>query len=160
MSAETVPDYNQLARRLESERAAGMQIALTNGVFDLLHVGHVRLIRDAARECELLVIALNTDASVRENKGDTRPVVPLAERMEMIAAFVGVDYVTSFGERTAHELIETLRPDVYVKGTDWTADTVPERTAVAAYGGRIAICGDEKTHSSSEMIERSGHASS
>ena len=98
--------------------------------------------------------ALNTDESVHLTKGEGRPLVPLEERMEIIAAIEGVDYVTSFPETLANDLLDGLRPDVHVKGTDWTEDTVPEREIVTAYGGRIAICGDEKRHSSTEIIER------
>ncbi len=148
-----VADYNELAQRL-AELRSGKTVALTNGCFDILHVGHVRLLRAAALEGDLLVVALNADESVRRNKGDRRPLVPLEQRMEVIDALAGVDFVTSFSESTADGLLHALRPDVHVKGTDWTADTVPERDVVLAYGGRIAICGDEKTHSSSALLER------
>ena len=134
----------------------GRVVALTNGCFDILHVGHVRMIQAAAQEGDLLVVALNTDASVRRNKGDGRPFVPLEERMEVIAALAGVAFVTSFPESTADALIAALKPEVHVKGTDWTADAVPERAAVEAYGGRILIAGDPKTHSSTGLIEKLG----
>jgi rfaE bifunctional protein nucleotidyltransferase chain/domain len=152
VTARIVPSYAELARELEGLRA-GRTVALTNGCFDVLHVGHVRLLQAAAREGDLLVVALNDDASVRENKGEGRPHVPLEERMEVLAAIDGVDFVTSFGEPTAAGLLEALRPDVHVKGTDWTVETVPEREVVVGYGGRIAICGDPKTHSSTGLIE-------
>ena len=154
MSARIVADYRALAALLGRERAGGPRLVLANGCFDVLHVGHVRLLADARRLGELLVVALNTDASVARNKGPRRPRVPLAERMEVIAALAGVDYVTSFDEPTAHDLIRALRPDVHAKGTDWTADAVPEREEVERHGGRVAICGDPKTHSSSALIER------
>lgn len=154
MSARIVPEYAELAGILEGERGQGRCIALTNGCFDLVHVGHVRLIRDARTLADRLVVALNSDASVRAGKGPERPVVPLAERMEIVAAFEGVDYVTSFDEPTAHRLLEALRPDLHVKGTDWSADAVPERDVVLAYGGRIVIAGDPKTHSSSDLARR------
>ena len=153
MSAQVIPDYLVLAETLASTRQ-GRTVAMTNGCFDILHVGHVRLLRAAAEEGDLLIVALNTDESVRVNKGPGRPLVPLEERMEMIAALCGVDFVTSFSEPTPHLLLEALRPDVHIKGTDWPAETVPERAVVEAYGGRIAICGDEKTHSSSELAQR------
>lgn len=156
MHAEIELDYRRLAERLESVRKSGLRLALTNGCFDVLHVGHVRLLREARAQGDLLVVALNDDASVRANKGDARPWVPLEERAEVIASLRGVDYVTSFGEPTAAELLATLRPDVHVKGTDWTAETVPERAIVEAYGGTIAICGDPKTHSSTALIRRLG----
>jgi rfaE bifunctional protein nucleotidyltransferase chain/domain len=153
MTATIVPDYHELQERLAPLRQ-GRSLALTNGCFDLLHVGHVRLLSAASTQAELLVVALNTDESVHQTKGEGRPLVPLEERMEIIAAIEGVDYVTSFPETLANDLLDALRPDVHVKGTDWTEDTVPERECVTAYGGRIAICGDEKRHSSTEIIER------
>ena len=151
MKGRIVPDYHALAAELERERRQGRSIALANGCFDVLHVGQVRLIADARNEAHLLVVALNSDESVRANKGAGRPHVPLAERMEGIAALDGVAYVTSFPEPSAEHLLRTLHPDVHVKGTDWTAETVPERDVVTAYGGRIAICGDPKTHTSSDL---------
>ncbi len=154
MTARIVGDYRALAEELERERRDGRSIALANGCFDVLHVGHVRLLADARDQAHVLVVALNSDGSARANKGEGRPHVPLEERMEVVAALAGVDYVTSFGEATAEALLEALRPDVHVKGTDWTEETVPERAVVERYGGRIAICGDAKTHSSSELIRR------
>ena len=154
MSARIVPDYRDLLPLLAAERAAGRRVALANGCFDLLHVGHVRLLQDARDEADVLVVALNSDASVRETKGEGRPIVPENERMELLAAFEGVAYVTLFSEPTAGKLLETLRPEVHVKGTDWTPESVPERDVVAAYGGRVAICGDAKTHASTALIEK------
>ena len=151
--ARILPDYRDLARELEPARA-GRSVALANGCFDLLHVGHVRLLRAAAREAEILVVALNSDARVRATKGAERPVVPLEERMEVVSALAGVDWVTSFDEPTADELLRTLRPDVHVKGTDWKEEEVPEREVVLAYGGRIAILGDPKTHASSDLAKK------
>ena len=152
MTATIVPDYHELQERLAALRQ-GRPLALTNGFFDLLHVGHVRLLSAASTQAEILVVALNTDESVRESKGEGRPLVPLEERMEILAAIEGIDYVTSFPETLAGDLLDALRPDVYVKGTDWTQETVPEREVVTAYGGRIAICGDEKRHSSTEILK-------
>ncbi len=154
MSGKIVPDYRDLAKILAAERARGRSVALTNGCFDLLHVGHTRLIGDARQLADVLVIATNSDASVRLNKGEGRPYVPLAERMEVLAALSGVDLVTSFPEPTAAALLDALRPEVHVKGSDWTPETVPERDVVIGYGGRIAICGDPKEHASSELIRR------
>lgn len=154
MSARVVPDYRALAAQLAPERARGRSVALANGCFDVLHVGHVRLLAEARRHADLLVVALNTDESARELKGEGRPFVPLAERMEVVAALAGVDYVTSFGETTAGALIEALRPEVQIKGTDRSPETVPEREQVERYGGRIVICGDPKTHSSTELAAR------
>ena len=153
MSAEIVPDYRALARRLAAERG-GRTVALANGCFDVLHVGHVRLLADARRHADLLVVALNTDASARALKGEGRPFVPLTERMEVVAALAGVDFVTSFDEPTAGPLIDALRPEVQIKGTDRSPDSVPEREQVERYGGRIVICGDPKLHSSTELGKR------
>lgn len=131
-------------------------MALANGCFDVLHVGHVRLLAAARRHCDVLVVALNSDASTRASKGPSRPLVPLAERLELIAALAGVDYATSFAEPTADALIRALRPDLLVKGTDRRPEDVPERDTLAACGGRVLICGDAKTHSSSDLIRRLG----
>ena len=154
MSARVVPDYHALAARLAPERAQGRTLALANGCFDVLHVGHVRLLAEARAHADLLVVALNSDASARLLKGEGRPFVPLAERMEVVAALAGVDFVTSFDETTAGALIDALRPEVQIKGTDRSPEGVPEREQVERYGGRIVICGDPKTHSSTELGKR------
>jgi rfaE bifunctional protein nucleotidyltransferase chain/domain len=156
VTARVVPDYRELAPLLAAERRRGARVALTNGCFDVLHVGHLRLLREARGLAELLVVALNSDASARAAKGPGRPLVPLAERMELVAGLAGVDFVTSFDEPTAAALLAALRPELHVKGTDWTAETVPEREVVRGYGGRVVIAGDPKTHSSSELIRRLG----
>ncbi|MDF1838482.1 MAG: adenylyltransferase/cytidyltransferase family protein [Planctomycetota bacterium] len=157
MKAEVFANYADLAPLLQKHTEAGRTIALTNGCFDLLHVGHIRLLQAAAQEADLLVVALNSDKSVRGNKGPGRPLVPLVERMEVLAALECVHFVTSFAEPTADALIEILRPNVYCKGTDWTADQVPERATAEKIHARIAICGDSKSHSSSDLAERLGH---
>ena len=154
MSAEIVPDYRVLADRLAAERARGRTLALANGCFDVLHVGHVRLLVEARTHADLLVVALNSDASALALKGAGRPFVPLAERMEIVAALAAVDFVTSFEESTAGALIDALRPNVQIKGTDRSPESVPEREQVERYGGRIEICGDSKTHSSTELGKR------
>lgn len=151
MTERIVPDYHELAPRLEEERAGRRVVALANGCFDVLHVGHVRMLEEARGLADVLVVALNTDESVRETKGEGHPLVPLEERMEVVAALRGIDYVTSFAEPTAGPLIEALKPDLQIKGTDRTLDTVPEREIVERHGGRIVFCGDTKTHSSSEL---------
>jgi rfaE bifunctional protein nucleotidyltransferase chain/domain len=151
VSARIVLDYRELARRLEPERAAGRRVALANGCFDLLHVGHVRLLAEARPLADLLVVALNDDASARALKGPGRPFVPLAERAELVAALRDVDFVTSFPETTAGPLIEALRPVLQIKGTDRSPDEVPEREILERFGGRVVICGDPKTHSSTEL---------
>ncbi len=143
-----------LARRVASDRARGVTHAFANGCFDLLHVGHVRYLEAAKQEGDVLVVAINSDESVRRNKGEGRPLVPQDERAEVLAALRCVDYVTAFGETTADDLIRALRPNVHAKGTEWRADNVPELATVKAIGARVAICGDAKTHSSSDLSKR------
>lgn len=141
-----------LAAWVAAARAAGKTIALANGVFDLLHVGHVRYLDGARQEADCLVVAVNADASVRALKGPDRPVLPEADRAELVAALRAVDAVVVFGEPTVTPLLELLRPDVHCKGTDYTVDSVPERATVQAYGGRTAIVGDPKDHSTRDLL--------
>jgi rfaE bifunctional protein nucleotidyltransferase chain/domain len=136
------------------DRAAGRTIAFANGCFDLLHVGHVRYLQSAAREADRLVVAINDDRSVASLKGPRRPILSAVDRAEIVAAVRGVDYVTIFPEMNVMPLLLALRPDVHCKGTDYTVDTVPERETVAAYGGRIAIVGDPKDHSTRDLLAR------
>jgi D-glycero-beta-D-manno-heptose 1-phosphate adenylyltransferase len=136
------------------ERRRGRTIAFANGVFDLLHVGHVRYLQSAADQADRLVGAVNSDASVRRLKGEGRPILDERARAEMIAALRGVDRVVVFDDDTVGPLLERLRPDVHCKGTDYTVDTVPERAIVAGYGGRTAICGDPKDHSTRDLLKR------
>jgi D-glycero-beta-D-manno-heptose 1-phosphate adenylyltransferase len=136
------------------DRAAGCTIAFANGCFDLLHVGHVRYLQGAAAEGDRLVVAVNDDESVRRLKGAGRPILPAADRAEIVASVRGVDYVVVFDGDTVAPLLELLRPDVHCKGTDYTVDTVPERETVRAYGGRIATVGDPKSHSTRELLSR------
>jgi rfaE bifunctional protein nucleotidyltransferase chain/domain len=143
-----------LVRRVAADRAAGRTIAFANGVFDLLHVGHVRYLEAAAREADLLVVGVNDDASVRRLKGERRPIMRDADRAELVAALRCVDYVTIFPEPTVGPLLEALRPDVHCKGTDYTVESVPEREIVQAYGGRTAIVGDPKDHSTRDLLAR------
>jgi len=156
LSARIVADYRELAALVARERSAGRRVALANGCFGVRHVGHVRLLAEARSHCDLLVVALNSDASTRASKGPSRPLVPLVERLELVAALSGVDYATSFDEPTADAIIRALRPELLVKGTDRTPDDVPERDTLAACGGRVLICGDSKSHSSSDLIRRLG----
>jgi rfaE bifunctional protein nucleotidyltransferase chain/domain len=137
---------------VDEQRRAGRTVALANGVFDLLHVGHVRYLDAAAREADVLVVAVNDDASVRGLKGPGRPILPAADRAELVAALRRVGAVTIFGEPTVAPLLELLRPDVHCKGTDYTVENVPERATVAAYGGRTAIVGDPKDHSTRDLL--------
>ncbi|MBI5375221.1 MAG: adenylyltransferase/cytidyltransferase family protein [Candidatus Schekmanbacteria bacterium] len=127
-------------------------IVLANGCFDILHVGHVRYLEGAKHEGDVLIVALNSDSSSRALKGEGRPTTTLSERMEIIAAFECVDYVTCFEETNVVCVLLSLKPDVHAKGTDYTVDTVPERETVKQYGGRIAIVGDEKNHSSTDIL--------
>lgn len=146
----------ELLSRVADDRRHGRTIALANGCFDILHVGHVRYLEGAAREADRLVVAVNDDASVRRLKGGGRPIVPAAARAEVIAAVRGVDYVVVFPELTVDRLLGVLKPDVHCKGTDYTPETVPERDAVRAYGGRVAIVGDPKDHSTRDLLARIG----
>ena len=141
-----------LAAWVDDQRRAGRTVALANGVFDLLHVGHVRYLEAAAAEADVLVVAVNDDASVRALKGPGRPILPAADRAELVAALKAVHAVIVFAEPTVTPLLELLRPDVHCKGTDYTVDSVPERATVAAYGGRTAIVGDPKDHSTRDLL--------
>lgn len=135
-------------------RSQGEQIILTNGCFDLLHVGHVRYLHAARQLGGKVVVAVNSDASVRTLKGNGRPLVPDRERAEIIAALADVDAVAIFDSPDVRELIRLLRPDVHAKGTDYTAENVPERDVVIACGGRVEILGDPKDHSTTEMLRK------
>ena len=137
---------------MEAWRAAGDRITLANGCFDLLHVGHVRYLHAAKELGGRLVVALNSDESVRSLKGKDRPLMPAEERAEILAALTDVDAVVIFPERDVRAIISEIHPDIQAKGTDYTADTVPEADAVRQYGGRVAIVGDPKGHSASEII--------
>ena len=143
-----------LMARVAAERAAGRTISFANGGFDLLHVGHVRYLEGAAQEGDVLVVAVNDDASVRALKGDGRPVLAAEARAELVAALRCVDYVVIFPELTVGPLLEALHPDVHCKGTDYTVESVPERAIVKAYGGRTAIVGDPKHHSTRDLLAR------
>ena len=142
-----------LAALVAADRAAGRTIAFANGCFDLLHVGHVRYLQAAAAEADRLIVAVNDDG-MAARKGPGRPILPSADRAAIVDALRGVDYVIVFREPTVAPLLELLRPDVHCKGTDYTAESVPERDTVRAYGGRIAIVGDPKDHSTRDLIAR------
>lgn len=158
MSTILMWERDDLAHELRHWRAKlpGRRVVLANGCFDLVHVGHVRYLEDAARQGDVLVVALNTDESVRALKGPSRPLVPLGERVELVRALRCVDYVTSFGEPTLEATLRLLRPDVHAKGGDYTPDNVPEREIDRELGIEIVICGGEKVRSSSELIARAG----
>ena len=144
----------ELIEAVSRDRANGRTIAFANGCFDLLHVGHVRYLQGAAGEADRLVVAVNDDRSVARLKGAGRPILAAADRAELVCALRGVDYVVLFGDLTVERLLTLLEPHVHCKGTDYTVDTVPERAAVLAYGGRIAIVGDPKTHATREQLTR------
>jgi rfaE bifunctional protein nucleotidyltransferase chain/domain len=139
---------------VESWRAQGLKVALANGVFDLLHVGHVRYHEAAKQLADRLVVAVNSDASTRAYKGPTRPVIPEAERAELVRALRCTDLVLIFEEPDVRAVIRALKPDVHVKGTDYTPETIPERAEVEAYGGRVAVAGDPKNHSTTDLISK------
>jgi rfaE bifunctional protein nucleotidyltransferase chain/domain len=145
---------SELVETVARDRAVGRTIAMANGCFDLLHVGHARYLQAAAAEADRLVVAVNDDRSVAALKGPDRPVVSADERAELVAALVGVDYVVVFGDPNVERLLTRLKPDVHCKGTDYTVETVPERAVVEAYGGRTAIVGDPKTHASRDLVDR------
>jgi D-glycero-beta-D-manno-heptose 1-phosphate adenylyltransferase len=142
----------ELRERVEEWRRTGERITLANGNFDLLHVGHVRYLSGAKALGGKLVVAINSDASVRALKGEGRPVMPAEERAEIVAALADVDAVVIFPELDVRAIIREIRPDIQAKGTDYTADSVPERDVVTEYGGRVAIVGDPKDHSTSEIL--------
>ena len=149
-----VVSREELLRLAAEDRAAGRTLAFANGCFDLLHVGHVRYLQAASREADRLVVAINDDASVCGLKGAGRPILSETDRAELVAALRGVDYVVIFSEPTVTPLLRALQPDVHCKGTDYTVETVPERDTVRAYGGRIAIVGDPKDHSTRDLLTR------
>ena len=149
-------DLDEVARAVADLRARGARVVLANGCFDVLHVGHVRYLKGARALGDVLVVAVNADAAVAALKGPGRPVMPAAERAEIIAAFEDVDMVTVFEDLTVERVLRALRPDVHAKGTDYTPETVPERAIVAEYGGRVAIVGDPKDHSTTEFLDRMG----
>lgn len=146
-------DLPALGRRA---RRAGRSIALANGIFDLFHVGHLRYLEGAKELGDLLVVAVNSDASTRRNKGPGRPVIPQDERAEIVAGLACVDHVVIFGSKTVVPIIRKLRPHVQVKGTDYTPETIPEAAEMARHGGRVAVAGDPKNHSTTEMLGRLG----
>lgn len=153
-SSAPILQRDELVSALDRERARGKKIAFANGCFDILHVGHIRYLIAAREVADLLVVGINADDSVRELKGEGRPLAPEDERAETIAALRCVDYVTIFSELRVDTLLLALRPDFHCKGTDYTPDSVPEAATVASYGGAIAIVGDPKDHSTTGIITK------
>jgi D-glycero-beta-D-manno-heptose 1-phosphate adenylyltransferase len=154
MSGDAIVDEAALVAWAREVRAQGDRIALANGCFDLLHVGHVRYLQAAAQEADRLVVAINDDASVASLKGAGRPILPAEARAALVAALACVDRVHVFQGPTVAHVLDVLRPDVHCKGTDYTVESVPERASVLAYGGRTAIVGDPKDHSTRDLIKR------
>lgn len=150
-------DRTELIEQIKNRRVENKKIVLANGCFDLFHVGHIRYLAGAKELADCLIVAINSDAQVRVLKGENRPFMPEAERAEIIAALRFVDYVTIFNEPTVEELIRAVRPDFHAKGTDYTVDSVPEREIVLEFGGRTAIVGDPKNHSSTGLIKLVGN---
>lgn len=150
--ADKLRSLDDLATECAGWRDSGLVVVLANGAFDLLHVGHTRYLEAARAAGDRLVVAVNSDASVRASKGPLRPLVPEAERVELLAHLWMVDRMVLFDDVSVAPVIERLRPDLHAKGTDYTADSVPEREVVAAYGGRTIICGDPKDHSTTDVV--------
>jgi D-glycero-beta-D-manno-heptose 1-phosphate adenylyltransferase len=153
-SKSKIVDRKALASLVRKWRAAGDTVVLTNGCFDVLHVGHVRYLHGAKELAKRLIVGVNTDATVRTLKGEGRPQTPETERAEILAALEDVDAVVIFPEPDVRPLIRELQPDIHAKGTDYTEQSVPERAEVLAYGGRVAIVGDPKDHSSTELLRK------
>ncbi len=156
MIVEKLCELDRLVDLLAVRRDDGRTVALANGAFDLLHVGHVRYLQGAAGLADVLVVAVNGDESVRRLKGPGRPVFPQSERVELVAALECVDHVVVFDGDDVRAVIRRLRPDVHVKGTDYTPENIPERDEVLAYGGRVAVAGDPKDHSTTVILKRLG----
>jgi rfaE bifunctional protein nucleotidyltransferase chain/domain len=151
---DRIVPLKDLAPKIRAARAEGRRVVLTNGCFDLLHVGHVRYLYSAAAEGDILVVAVNGDAGVRGLKGPGRPIQPELERAELLAALEPVDYVTLFDEPTVEQVILALQPDVHCKGTDYTVETVPERAVVESVGGEVRIVGDSTDHATTDLVSR------
>jgi rfaE bifunctional protein nucleotidyltransferase chain/domain len=153
VTSEKILTFEQLVVLARKQREGGKQIVFANGAFDLLHAGHVRYLEAARREGDWLAVGVNSDDSVRRAKGPGRPIVPQAERIEIVAALACVDAAVLFDEDSPAALLARLQPEVHAKGTDYTADSVPEREVVKGYGGRTAIVGDPKDHATTDLIE-------
>ena len=154
MTEKKILDLPELLSVIEAHRAQNHKIVLANGCFDVLHVGHTRYLQGAKALGDVLVVGVNSDASMRRIKDAGRPLTPATARARMVAALQSVDYVTVFDDATVEPLIEVLHPDVHAKGTDYSRETVPEREAVRSYGGEVAIAGDPKDHSTHDLIRR------
>jgi len=147
-----IRDQAKLVGIVNQLKSQGKRIVLTNGCFDLLHVGHIRCLKEAKRQGDVLIVAVNSDKSMKKLKRTGRPVMPEEERIEILEALACIDYITLFAENRVDRLLLMLKPHVHAKGTDYTEETVPEREIVLSYGGRIAIVGDTKSHSTTDLI--------
>ncbi len=154
MNKKIIKDWDQLAQHIAALKGQNKTIVLTNGGFNILHVGHIRCLQDAKRRGDILVVAVNSDTSLRMLKGEEYPIIPEDERLEILAALECVDVLTLFSEPTVASLLLKIRPHIHAKGTDYTTESVPERDTVLSYGGQIAIVGDAKDHSSTSIIHR------
>ncbi len=153
-SADKILPLDVVGERVRALRRRGRRVALANGLFDVLHVGHLRYLEGARAQADHLIVAVNADASARRLKGPGRPVVPEGERAELVAGFECVDFVTLFSEPTVEAVLRAVRPDVHCKGTDYTPDSVPERDVARELGIRVAIVGDPKDHATTDLIRR------
>jgi D-glycero-beta-D-manno-heptose 1-phosphate adenylyltransferase len=151
--AQVILDHDELAKKIDGLKKQGKKVIFANGCLDLLHVGHVRYLRGAKALGDALVLAINSDASVRRLKGPERPLLPLEDRLGILGAFEMIDFVTAFEEDTVSPLLLKLKPNVQVKGTDYTPDTIPEKDTVASFGGEVAVVGDPKDHASKNLIQ-------
>jgi len=151
-----IVNRSELERVVERARSEDKRIVFANGCFDLLHAGHVRYLEAAKALGDILIVAVNSDEQASRLKGEGRPLLPQDQRAEIVSALVAVDFVTIFDEPTVTELLLALKPDIHAKGTDYTEESVPERDVVRSFGGRVAIVGDPKDHSSSELIGKVG----
>lgn len=147
-------DRSEMINAVETARSQGQKIIFANGCFDILHAGHVRYLEAARTLGDILIVAVNSDEQARRLKGEARPLLPQNQRAELVSSLEAVDLVTIFDEPTVTELLLALKPDIHAKGTDYTEETVPERNVVRSFGGQVAIVGDPKDHSSSEIIEK------
>ncbi|HXD32622.1 MAG TPA: adenylyltransferase/cytidyltransferase family protein [Pyrinomonadaceae bacterium] len=153
-ATERIISRSELIERVRQQRITGSKVVLANGCFDILHAGHVRYLAGAKALGGLLIVGVNSDEQVRSLKGPGRPIMPETERAEIVASVEAVDFVTIFSEPTVEELLLALKPDVHAKGTDYTEDSVPEREVVRSYGGQVAIVGDPKNHSTTELLSK------
>ena len=153
-AAARILDRNALIAQTRAAKESGRTIVFTNGCFDVLHAGHIRYLQGASELGDILIVAINADAQVRALKGVGRPILAAQERAELVASLDVVDFVTIFAEPTVEQLLLVVQPDIHAKGTDYTEETVPERDVVRSFGGRVAIVGDPKNHSTSEMLKR------